>query len=124
MVDLQRWVGFGVCLVMPWCAQGPLHAQTAPVSMTVDPQPAPPGAQEPRYKPCDVSRLQPHEPSYGVYQKAKGDEPALRAHYSFRYVLDPVPDKMSVEHTAGSPCLLRSDFDAGWYLKYTGEFDF
>lgn len=122
MVKVQGWIRWAACLVLLGAVGRGLQAQTAPQPLAGEP--SSPGLQGPQYKSCDVSRFQPHEPSYGVYQKAEEDETALRAHYSFRYVLDPVPDKESVEQDSAKPCLPQPRFEAGWYLKYTGEFDF
>lgn len=53
------------------------------------------------------SRLIAHEPSYLVLRQATGDEDALQAKFSFRYVLNTQPTRQ--------PSV---------YFKYTGQFDF
>ncbi|MFO6419153.1 hypothetical protein ACLBKS_03005 [Hylemonella sp. W303a] len=124
MLNLEKGRKWAACAALPSAMLGPLHAQTEPAPPADTVQRTEPALNASMLKLCDVSRLQPHEPSYAVYQKAEGDEPALRAHYSFRYLLSPVPDADAVETEPGKPCIHPPRFEAGWYLKYTGEFDF
>lgn len=59
-------------------------------------------------EPQILERLLPYEPSYCIYRNANDDEDAIRAHYSFKFVLN--PDNNPINHE--------------FFLKYTGEFDF
>lgn len=59
----------------------------------------------------DRSRFQPYEPNYVIGQGTEGDDGALEAHYSFKYLFTR-PE--STDNTSGG------DF----YFKFTGEFDF
>lgn len=75
------------------------------------------------------ARFRGYEPNYFLYRYAKGDENAIRAHYSFRYVLTK-PDCMTAYRHGLSSRKETRDCLENWhthrevYLMYTGAFDF
>lgn len=80
---------------------------------------------------CHKSRFNPYEPSYMVYQKAEGDEWALRAHYSFKYDLYPVDTVYHGKNEKTCSDSFVQSIDSNLsppinevFLSYTGEFDF
>ena len=100
----------------------------------------PAGAQEsaPLEKACETnlraceirSRLSAFEPNYVIWQTTDGDESAIEAHYSVRYMLTrphcrPGHDmvlKFSLRDS--KKCIKSYDNRLEFFLAYTGEFDF
>ncbi len=84
---------------------------------------------------CAPSRFRGYEPTYAIYKWTRDDESAVRAHFSFRYLIFTADCIGAYRRTSAATDRkkalndLRECFDGDnrrheWYLMYTGEFDF